>query len=58
VSVVTVLRSHPGLGRPGSELGTRELVIGGMPYVVIYRRGRKRVTVLTVWHGAQKGLGG
>ena len=56
VSVVTALRGHPNLGRPGSEPGTRELVIGGTPYIVIYRRGRKRVTVLTVWHGAQKRL--
>lgn len=56
VSVATVLSSHPNLGRPGAESGTRELVIGGTPYIVIYRRGRKRVTILMVWHGAQKKL--
>jgi toxin ParE1/3/4 len=54
VGVVTALRSHPDLGRPGAEPGTRELVIGGTPYIVIYKKSRKRVTMLTVWHGAQR----
>lgn len=54
VSVVAALRTHPSLGRAGVEAGTRELVIGGTPYIVIYRSGRRRITVLTVWHGAQK----
>ena len=53
VSMVAALRTHPHLGRAGAEPGTRELVVGGTPYIVIYRAGRKRVTVLTVWHGAQ-----
>jgi toxin ParE1/3/4 len=56
MSVVTALRGHPNLGRLGAEPGTRELVSGGTPYIVIYRRGRKRVIVLTVLHGAQKRL--
>ena len=54
VSVVAALRTHPNMGRAGVEPGTRELVIGGTPYVVIYRVGRKRITILTVWHGARK----
>ena len=54
VSVVGALRTHPSLGRAGAESGTRELVIGGTPYVVLYRSGGKRITILTVWHGAQK----
>jgi toxin ParE1/3/4 len=54
VSVVAALRTHPNLGGAGVEPGTRELVIGGTPYIVIYRGGRKRITILTVWHGARK----
>ena len=54
VSVVAALRTHPNLGRAGVEPGTRELIIGGTPYIVIYRTGGKRITILTVWHGAQK----
>ena len=57
VSVVAALRVHPYLGRAGSELNVRELVIGGTPYIVIYKLSSRRVTLLTIWHGAQpKGL--
>ncbi len=54
VSVVAALGKWPYLGRTGSEPGVRELVIGGTPYIVLYRVGRKRVRILTIWHGAQK----
>lgn len=54
VSVVEALRVHPYLGRAGSETGTRELVIGGTPYIVIYRIRGKRVTIVTIWHAAQR----
>jgi toxin ParE1/3/4 len=54
VAVVEALRTHPYLGRAGAEPGTRELVIGGTPYIVIYQVRRKRVTILTIWHGAQR----
>ena len=53
VSVVSGLRLHPYMGRAGAEPGIRELVIGGTPYIVMYKAGRKRVTVLTIWHGEQ-----
>jgi toxin ParE1/3/4 len=53
VAVVEALRAYPYLGRAGAEPGTRELVIGGTPYIVIYRVRGKRVTILTIWHGAQ-----
>ena len=54
VAVAEALRAHPYLGRAGAEPGTRELVIGGTPYIVIYRVRSKRVTILTIWHGAQR----
>jgi toxin ParE1/3/4 len=54
VAVVEALRTYPYLGRAGAEPGTRELVIGGTPYIVIYRVRGKRVTILTIWHGAQR----
>lgn len=54
VSVVSALRLQPNLGRAGSEPRVRELVIGGTPYIVIYRVSSRRVTVLTIWHGAQR----
>ena len=54
VAVVEALRDHPYLGRGGAEPGIRELVIGGTPYVVLYRVRGRRVTILTIWHGAQR----
>ena len=54
VAVVEALRNHPHLGRAGAEPGVRELVIGGTPYVVIYRVQAKRVVITTIWHAAQR----
>jgi len=53
VAMVEVLRNFPSLGRAGSESGVRELVIGGTPYIVYYRVRGKRITISTIWNGAQ-----
>ena len=53
VALAEALKEHPYLGRAGSEPGVRELVLGGTPYLIFYRVRAKRVTILTVWHGAQ-----
>ncbi len=45
VLIVETLRRHPFIGRAGSEPGTRELVIGGTPYIVVYRVRGKRITI-------------
>ena len=47
-AVVEALRSHPRLGRVGAAPGVRELVIGGTPYVVVYRPRRSSVRILTI----------
>lgn len=57
VAVVETLRNHPHLGRLGAEPGIRELVIGGTPYIVLYRVHGQRVVISTIWHGAQRGEG-
>ncbi|MBZ5545159.1 MAG: type II toxin-antitoxin system RelE/ParE family toxin [Acidobacteriia bacterium] len=54
VAVVEALRHHPHLGRAGAEPGIRELVIGGTPYIVLYRVRGNRVTINTIWHAAQR----
>jgi toxin ParE1/3/4 len=54
VAVVENLREHPYLGRSGAEPGIRELVIGGTPYVILYRVQAGRVIIGTIWHGAQQ----
>jgi toxin ParE1/3/4 len=55
VAIVETLRNHPHLGRAGAESGLRELVVGGTPYIVGYKPHRDRVTIATIWHGAQRG---
>jgi addiction module RelE/StbE family toxin len=54
VAVVEALRNHPRLGRAGTEPGIRELIIGGTPYIVLYRVRDRHVIISTIWHGAQR----
>ena len=51
-SAVENLTKHPGIGRPGRVPLTRELVISGTPFVVVYRV-RADVEVIRVLPGAQ-----
>jgi toxin ParE1/3/4 len=53
VALVEALKDHPYLGRAGSEPGVRELVVGGTPYLIFYRVRAQRITITTIWHGAQ-----
>jgi addiction module RelE/StbE family toxin len=53
VVLVEVLKDFPLLGRMGAEPGVRELIVGGTPYIIFYRVLGKRVTIITIWHGAQ-----
>ena len=53
IAVVETLRNHPYLGRAGSHPEIRELVIGGSPYIVLYRVRGKQIIIGTIWHGAQ-----
>jgi toxin ParE1/3/4 len=46
----TLLPRHPAIGRAGRVLGTRELVIGHLPYIVAYRVRDKDVEILRVLH--------
>jgi toxin ParE1/3/4 len=55
VAVIETLRIHPHLGRAGAEPGIREFVIGGTPYIVLYRVQGRRVIISTIWHGARRG---
>lgn len=51
---VQQLQEHPQLGRPGRVPGTRELVIGGTPYVAPYRVRDQQVEILALYHGARR----
>ena len=51
---VDLLATQPQMGRPGRIVGTRELVIPGVPYVVPYRVRGERLELIAVFHGRQK----
>jgi toxin ParE1/3/4 len=53
-AVVERLEQYPRMGRGGRVDGTRELVIAGTPFVVVYRVGPKRVDVIAVLHAARR----
>jgi toxin ParE1/3/4 len=53
VTLVEALKEHPYLGRQESESGVRELIVGGTPYLIFYRVRANRVTIMTIWNGAQ-----
>jgi toxin ParE1/3/4 len=48
-----VLRYFPFAGRAGRSSGTREWVVRGQPYVLVYEVDAERVVILGVFHGAQ-----
>jgi toxin ParE1/3/4 len=49
-TVVLRLCEFPQSGRIGQVPGTRELVVSGMPYVVVYRISEDYIEILRVVH--------
>ena len=49
---VAKLQAHPHLGRQG-DLDTRELIVAGLPYIVVYRVQHDSIAIISVVHGAQ-----
>jgi toxin ParE1/3/4 len=47
------LKTFPNRGRPGRESGTRELLHGRLPHIVVYRVKEDTIEVLCIWHPAQ-----
>ena len=50
----SLLGEHPLMGRVGRVRGTRELVIQGTPYILVYRVRGGVVQILHLLHGAQQ----
>jgi toxin ParE1/3/4 len=53
VTATEKLARYPHLGRPGRE-NSRELVVAGTPFIVVYRIHGEEVQIVTVLHGAQR----
>ena len=45
---------HPAAGRAGRLLGTRELVIGNLPYVIAYRMSERQIEILRLLHTSRR----
>jgi toxin ParE1/3/4 len=48
------LEEMPRVGRPGRVVGTRELVVTGTPYIVIYLVSDDEIGLSRIIHGAQR----
>lgn len=53
-TAVARLAEFPTIARPGRVVDTRELVVVGTPYIVVYRIEAAAVLVLRVLHGARR----
>jgi plasmid stabilization system protein ParE len=51
---ITRLELFPKSGRRGVLGGTRELVVPGLPYIVVYIAEADYVDVRAIYHGARK----
>jgi addiction module RelE/StbE family toxin len=48
------LRRSPRMGKRGRVPETRELVIAGTPYIIVYAIQGEEIQIVAVIHGAQK----
>ncbi|MEC4819012.1 MAG: type II toxin-antitoxin system RelE/ParE family toxin [Scytonema sp. PMC 1069.18] len=53
-AAVEQLASFPHMGRLGRLEGTRELVIGNTPYIIVYRVKTTTVEILRILHSSRK----
>jgi toxin ParE1/3/4 len=51
---VEYLLGHPNIGRPGRLPNTRELVISGTPFIVVYWVRGMAVQILRILHHSRK----
>ena len=49
-----MLADYPTIGKRGRERGTRELVVAGLPFIVIYAVQREELVILRVLHTSMK----
>jgi toxin ParE1/3/4 len=54
IETAQLLIDYPTIGKRGRERGTRELVVAGLPYIVIYAVQREELVILRVLHTSMK----
>jgi len=53
-SAASALSQFPASGRLGRKEGTRELVVTGSPYLIVYDVEKQAVKILRILHGARR----
>jgi toxin ParE1/3/4 len=51
---IEYLLDHPNMGRTGRIKGTRELIISGTPFIVLYQVEPSFILILRVLHSSRK----
>jgi len=54
IEAAQMLTDYPAIEKRGRERGTRELVVAGLPYIVIYAVQREELVILRVLHTSMK----
>ena len=54
LEAVEYLVDHPNMGRPGRLAGTRELVVSGTSFIIVYWVHGSAVQILRILHHARK----
>ncbi|HKV37737.1 MAG TPA: type II toxin-antitoxin system RelE/ParE family toxin [Blastocatellia bacterium] len=47
------LKQFSSRGRPGRELGTRDLVLAALPYVIVYQADDQIVNIIRIVHTSE-----
>jgi len=54
IETAQILADYPTIGKRGRERGTRELVVAGLPFIVIYAVQREELVILRILHISMK----
>ena len=52
-TAAALLERFPAIGREGALATTRELIVPGLPYIVVYRVAHDEIAIVGIYHGAQ-----
>lgn len=54
IDAAQMLADYPAVGKRGRERGTRELVVAGLPFIIIYAVRQDELIIIRVLHSAMK----
>ena len=54
IEAAQMLSDYPTIGKRGRELDTRELVVAGLPYIIVYAVHHEELVVIRVLHTSMK----